>query len=283
IRYLRILPLKTATRIMKYISEIENPKFFSLFLKKFFIYATRIDLAEAQYPKASEYKNIQDIFTRKLKDGIRMIENQANMVLPCDGKILALGKITSKWVQIIKGQTFNLNHILHIAPDIPLDKLLKSQNPDKDLFFCTIYLSPKNYHHFHAPCDLNIENTKCVPPITYGSLNPRINKNWPQYLSLNERVILDCQSPFGYLGLIAISSLLVNTIQLNIDLDDRETHTEMNNENSENATYIRSIGKGQNIGRFLFGSTIVLIFEAEKDVEFTVKPGQQVLLGQKLF
>ena len=123
---------------------IKRPKCLVSFIKRKFVKMYGIDMSEASYDIDS-YLSLEDLFIRKLKEGVRVIEEGA-LVSPCDGYISQMGKIKNKTLTQVKGKDYSVAALLkgysYDGNQSVYDRLDQ---------YVTIYLSPSNYHRVHSP------------------------------------------------------------------------------------------------------------------------------------
>ncbi|CAR29278.1 hypothetical protein ZYGR_0Z02000 [Zygosaccharomyces rouxii] len=173
----------------------------------------------------------------------------------------------------------------------PLKKTF--QEPiDTELYYAVIYLAPGDYHHFHSPVDWVCQVRRHFPGDLF-SVAPYFQRNFPNLFVLNERVATLGHWTHGFFSMTAVGATNVGSIKLSFD---KELVTNMKrNKHAEpytcyEATYDNSskvlggmpLIKGDEMGGFMLGSTVVLCFEAPKDFKFSINVGDQVKMGQKL-
>lgn len=223
--------------------ELTNGKWSSFMLKqiaqsrvsRFFIPAFvkvyKIDLEEMEFP-INDYKSLNHFFTRKLKPGTRMLNNESNSVIsPVDGVIEAAGDITPDLNMTVKGKSYSV-----------LDMLGTEEKTTKYLSgsYLIIYLSPSNYHRIHSPFSGTITSQW-----TLGGKSYPVNKWGLKYgreaLSKNYRKITEIRHNYGYAALVKVGAMFVNSIETTYKGEQLE--------------------KGEELAYFSFGSTVILLFE----------------------
>lgn len=289
------LPLRVASRICGWIASIQlpiswRPTLYGFYAKTFHANLEEIELDLSTFP------TFVDFFVRPLKHGIRPIAQDSNLVSPADGTILSSGPVTSCKVEQVKGVTYNLRHFLGDIPSVSSEKenkytkedddaYVKSllKNPDNQLYQLSIYLAPGDYHRFHSATDWEIEYRKHYQGKLF-SVNPKICKYLPDLLALNERVIYVGKWTGGFMAYTAVGATNVGSIKVYCD-KDLHTNTikwpEAEQWKDADLGCTR-ITKGQMFGEFRMGSTVVLLFEAPKDFQFSMKIGQRVKVGEGL-
>ncbi|KAJ1606187.1 putative phosphatidylserine decarboxylase [Cryptosporidium canis] len=233
------------------------------------------------------YKSIGELFTRSIRPSdilFQGLDDPNSISSPCEGRVVEFGEIyTDKCVQV-KSSTFKVSELLREN----FGSLVDSSN----LFYVTIYLSPKDYHRFHSPSDIEIKNVKhisgeCFP--VFKGIASKLNN----LFSINERVVINSKWEHGKMYIIAVAAHGVSDIKLfcvpNLQTNQRgfgPNYLTGNNgkiveySNFKSCTNQGNYLKGEELGLFNLGSTIILVFQAPKDFKFTVDKGEKLKLGQ---
>lgn len=214
-----------------------------------FIARYGVNMAEAVDPGPGGYACFNDFFTRALRDGVRPLA-QADFVCPVDGAIIQCGQIEGDQLLQAKSHRYS-THAL-----VGGDARLAARFDDGQ--FVTLYLSPKDYHRIHMPCDGRLVTMSYVPGQLF-SVNPTTTRGVPGLFARNERVICVFDSARGPFVLTLIGATIVGSIAtvwhgvVNPPrlAAVREWHYD------EQAISLR---KGEEMGRFLLGSTVVMLF-----------------------
>lgn len=247
---------------------------FTHFLINRFIKAYGINMSEAQFERAQDYATFNEFFTRPLKDGIRPLATDSNMIAhPVDGCISQLGPIVEGKLVQAKNHDYSLQSLLggDIATAAPF------QNGD----FATIYLAPKDYHRIHMPVTGTLRQMIYVPGELF-SVNPLTAENVPDLFARNERVVTIFDTELGPMALVLVGA----TIVASIETIWAGTVTPPAGKNIFRWTYPAhgknaiTLEKGAEMGRFKLGSTVVLAFAADK-LSFLndQKPGKVTRMG----
>lgn len=271
------LPLRTVSRVFGYVSEKELPApFLKGFLNgycKFF----EVDLDEAYLDNLESYKTIAEFFQRELKPTVRVIDNVNPLITPCDGKVLHNGRCVNGYVEQVKGIKYPVEKFLGSAPTL-------SDPVNNDLFYTVLYLAPGDYHLFHSPCQWTVKKAIHFPG-TLMSVNPFICKLVRGVFTLNERVMLAGEWEHGYFSYTAVGATGVGSIKINF-LKELQTNKSgflwSQNDTDVALDPEKHLEPGDMIGGFNFGSTIVLMFEAPKEFQFTCQNGERVRMGAGL-
>ncbi|KAJ3113740.1 phosphatidylserine decarboxylase 1 [Phlyctochytrium bullatum] len=275
------------------------------------------NLDEMAEPDLEAYPNLGEFFYRKLKDGVRPIDPKAAMasfpsdfaVSSADGKVLNFGVVKDRRVEQIKGMTYSLDALLGkdevkytgstaAAATVPAvipaeaDPAARSSpsGKGKELHFCVIYLAPGDYHRFHSPVDWTVYTFRHFAGELL-SVSPWVVAKIKNLFVLNERVSLTGKWEHGFFAMIPVGATNVGSIKIdmvpdlatNLPEDSPKFHplgtfTELNFGSKG-----RRIHRGDEMGGFRLGSTVVVVFEAPKDrFKFLVKEGEKVKVGQPI-
>lgn len=163
---------------------------------------------------------------------------------------------------------------------------------DTQLYFAVVYLAPGDYHHYHSPVDWVCKLRRHFPGDLF-SVAPYFQRNFPNLFIVNERVALLGHWKHGFFSMTAVGATNVGSIKLSFD-KELVTNVKRNRHNEPHSCYeatyqnaSRLLGgmplvKGEEMGGFMLGSTVVLCFEAPRGFQFKVKEGEKVKLGQEL-
>lgn len=294
----RKIPLKSMSRVWGKMTCMDLPVTLRQPLLGLYVWMFGVQLHEAEDDNLQNYSNLNEFFRRKLKANIRVIDPVAPVTSPADGRILHFGKVEDGVVEQVKGVNYTIQGFLGPQPGDeertkPLDDSEYQKNmkikPGYDLFNCIIYLAPGDYHRFHSPSDWKISHRRHFPGELL-SVNPGVAR-WVQGLfNMNERAVYSGTWEHGYFSYTAVGATNVGSIKIYFD-EHLETNTGASHPNhvyhdrpfgSPGSKENVSVKKGEMLGEFNLGSTIVLLFEAPSDFDFDVLPGQKVKVGEKL-
>ena len=237
-----------------------------------FISDYKVDMNEAAEPDPTAYKSFNDFFTRALKPGARPIAN-ADLICPVDGAISQFGRIDKHSIFQAKGHEYTTQALL--GGDAALAA------PYVDGSFATIYLSPKDYHRIHMPCDGRLTRMIHVPGDLF-SVNPVTAQGVPGLWARNERVVCLFEGPRGPWSLVLVGATIVGSMQT-------VWHGVVNTKRPGKIREWRYDGqdivlrKGEEMGRFLLGSTVIMTFPKD-DLAFNPAwaPAKPVRLGEEM-
>ncbi len=233
-----------------------------------------IDINEAESDDPDDYPSFNDFFMRKLKDGARPIaKGKQNIVSPSDGLISQIGKIENDTLIQAKGKYFNLTDL------IGGNKELAEQFIDG--FFATIYLSPRDYHRVHMPCDGQLTESIYVPGELF-SVNQSTATHIDNLFARNERLVCIFDNKQGPVASIMVGAMLVagiETVWSGQVVPPVHATSEFSNRKAEKI----KLGKGDEMGRFKFGSTVILLFPKDSmKWNDDMHAGMNIKMGQAI-
>ncbi|MBP7337654.1 archaetidylserine decarboxylase [Niveispirillum sp.] len=201
--------------------------------------------------------NFNAFFTRPLKPGARPLAE--GIVAPADGYLCARGRLDHGLMMQVKGR--------HYA----LDDLLGETVGWQDGHYATIYLSPADYHRFHAPCDMRVSRIHRLP----GDLlttNREAIATCDRVYCRNERLVLRADSAQGPFYLIAVGATLIGRARIMLDPRLGALLTDHREASGPSQTFVPpvTVAKGAELGCFEMGSTVILVF-ASPDLT-TIRP-----------
>ncbi|WP_233141539.1 archaetidylserine decarboxylase [Aggregatibacter actinomycetemcomitans] len=226
------------------------------FVIKLFAKKYNVDMSEAKKENFSDYENFNQFFIRELKDGARKInENPTALCLPADGRVSQIGHIDDELLLQAKGHFFSLSDLL--AGDKELVNTFKNGE------FATIYLSPRDYHRVHMPCDATLRKMIYVPGALF-SVNPFLAEHVSNLFARNERVICLFDTEFGPMVQILVGATItasMSTVWAGVINPPRADEVKVWTYQEENAV---KLTKGQEMGAFQLGSTVINLFPANR-------------------
>jgi phosphatidylserine decarboxylase len=262
------LPRQRLTRLMGRLSKIEHPWVCgaSIAIWRWF---SDLELRDA---KQSKFKSLHDCFTRELRRGARpLCIDSSVLVSPCDALVGAMGRITDGTVLQAKGQPYRLAELV-------ADPELVAYYANGS--YVTLRLTAGMYHRFHAPADCRIERVTYLSGDTWN-VNAAALRRVERLFCRNERATLRCRLiPSGeLLTLVPIAAILVASLRLHF-LDLR---LHLDYDGPQIIPCDHELRKGEEIGWFEHGSTIVVFAPAKMGFCDTVVEGQRIRMGQPLF
>lgn len=188
--------------------------------------------------------------------------------------------------------TINNNNNKNNTNDLIKSKKINNEPSNSRLYFTVIYLSPGDYHHIHSPINWVCQLRRHFPGDLF-SVSPFFQRNFPNLFILNERVALLGYWKYGFFSMTPVGATNVGSIKLNFDKDlitnvkknrHSKPHTcyEATFHNASNILNGMPLMKGEEMGGFELGSTVVLCFEAPDNFKFDCKIGDKIKLGEKI-
>ena len=224
------------------------------FVIKVFAKKYNVDMSEAKKENFSDYESFNQFFIRELKDNARKInENPTALCLPADGRVSQIGHIVDERLLQAKGHFFSLSDLL--AGDEELVNTFKNGE------FATIYLSPRDYHRVHMPCDATLRKMIYVPGDLF-SVNPFLAEHVPNLFARNERVICVFDTAFGPMVQILVGATItasMSTVWAGVINPPRTGEVKVWTYQGDSAI---KLTKGQEMGAFQLGSTVINLFPA---------------------
>lgn len=209
-----------------------------------------VNMAEAAQPDIQQYQTFNDFFTRSLRVGARRMA-QADFSCPVDGAISQFGKIENDHIFQAKGHSYSTTALL--GGDEALAKNFQNGS------FATLYLSPKDYHRVHMPCNGQLKRMIYVPGSLF-SVNPATAQGVPGLFARNERVICEFDSAHGKFVLVLVGATIVGSMATVWHGVVNPPRSKAIREWTYTGEQAITLNKGREMGRFLLGSTVVMLF-----------------------
>ncbi len=247
-----LLPKKALTVFAGWIASAKGGAFTTALIR-WFVKRYNVNMAEAAAPEISSYASFNDFFTRALKPGARPLA-AADYLCPVDGAISQIGRIEGEQIFQAKGHSYSSTAL------VGGDAALAGQFRDGQ--FATLYLSPRDYHRIHMPCDGSLRRMIYVPGDLF-SVNPTTARGVPGLFARNERVVCVFDSDQGPFVLTLVGATIVGSMAT-------VWHGQVNPPRSPQICEWQyqagqvSLKKGEEMGRFLLGSTVVMLFAKER-------------------
>lgn len=294
------LPLRMISRLFGFINSTKLPKFVQIPMMKIFIKVYGLNMEEAENPIVRQYSRMNTLFTRPLKDNARPMDKLSNLVSPVDGKVLSFGCLDegTERIEQVKGSDYSLKALLGRPKNLKtsLSEISEKEyrkcylkNPENELYYIVIYLAPGDYHRFHSPADIVFNSRRHFPGDLY-SVNPKVASWLKNLFVLNERVALFGEWEYGFFSYTAVGATMVGSIEIYFDDDVATSKAYRKSKADKHKGYYfdrvfeeeKTLKKGDQIGEFNLGSTVILTFEAEKGFEFDVEVGEKLRIGKSI-
>ncbi len=246
-----------------------------------FVKRYHVNMTEAANPDIASYVSFNDFFTRPLKAGVRPIAN-ASFICPVDGAISQFGSIQQD--QIFQAKGHNYSTLALVAGNAKLASQFENGH------FACLYLSPKDYHRIHMPCDGTLKTMAYVPGDLF-SVNPTTAANVPNLFARNERVVCEFESAqYGTFVMVLVGATIVGSMATvwheAIDGIKNGIINPPRGKNIRTWTYLDNnilLKQGDEMGRFLLGSTVVMLFK-KGALQFNAdwQPARSIKLGEMM-
>lgn len=267
--FLWLLPKNLISKIGGWIASIPWPGPLLRLQLRSYAWFWGVNRDEVRDPLTS-FRSMQEFFVRQLKEDARPIDpDPAAFVSPCDGAWGAAGTVADGQVLQVKGRPYSLAELLGSEEEA---KLYEGGA------FATLYLSPKDYHRYHSPCAAEITHTRYLP----GKLWP-VNKvgvlGVDGLFAQNERIVCTFQLGEHRLAYIPVGATVVGKVKL--AYSELTTNVSGGRREEQHDPPV-PLEKGQEVGQFLFGSTVVLVSTPgllDLDVQ---EPDTPCVLGRRI-
>jgi phosphatidylserine decarboxylase len=267
-----LLPKKALTQLAGAFARSQSGALTQFAIRNF-IAKYGVNMNEAANPDPTRYSSFNDFFTRALKPGVRPLA-KADYVCPVDGAISQFGAITGDAGDQIfqaKGHSYSTRAL--VGGDAALSTYFANGS------FATIYLSPKDYHRIHMPCDGTLTRMVYVPGDLF-SVNPATAQAVPGLFARNERVVCVFDTSNGPFVLVLVGATIVGSMATTWHGVVNPPRTADVREWTYKSGEVM-LKKGDEMGRFLLGSTVVMLWP--KDVisfNATWQPAGAVRMGE---
>jgi phosphatidylserine decarboxylase len=271
-----LLPKQVITTIAGKLAHLKGGKTTTAVIR-WFVKRYNVNMSEAANPDISSYKSFNEFFTRPLKQNARPLAN-ADFICPVDGAISQLGDIEQDQIFQAKGHHYTTAAL--VGGDTTT-----AQQYENGLFAC-LYLSPKDYHRIHMPCDGRLLKMTYVPGDLF-SVNPTTAQGVPNLFARNERVVCEFSSEqHGSFVMVLVGATIVGSMATvwhdakdGIINPPRLPSIKTWSYTDKNIC----LKQGEEMGRFLLGSTVVMLFQKDS-IKFNAswKPSLTIMLGEHM-
>lgn len=268
-----IIPQHLLSRLVGKLAQCQTPAIKNRIIA-WFIEQYEVDLSEAVNEDAKSFSHFNDFFTRELKPGIRPVEDNALAIAcPADGAISEIGDIEVGSLLQAKGQRYSLVSLL--GDNLPLADTFMGGK------FATVYLSPKDYHRVHMPCDGKLVSTTYVPGSLF-SVNQATANQIPGLFARNERLICHFESSRGEFVVILVGAMIVAGIETVWAGEVAPVRARLQTTSFQQLTTVE-LQKAAEMGRFKLGSTAIILFPKDAITwNEDLKNGSPTRMGQTM-
>ncbi|MHB0774539.1 archaetidylserine decarboxylase [Halomonas sp. WWR20] len=261
------LPHHLISRLVGRIAESRSTWLKDTFIKRF-IRAYNVDMSQALEPDPAAYACFNDFFTRALKPDARPVG--PGLISPTDGTLAQFGRIDDGTLLQAKGHTYSLNALLG-GDD-------RRAEPFRHGSFATVYLAPRDYHRVHMPVGGTLREMAYVPGRIF-SVNQASVSHIPDLFARNERLVCIFDTEYGPMAMVLVGAMIVAAIETvwagQVTPKTGQVQTTRYNEPI-------TLAKGDEMGRFKLGSTVVMCFADQIDFSSELSDDFIVRMGQSL-
>ncbi len=268
-----LIPQHALSVLMHKLTRSELTWFKNAFIR-FIVKKYKVNIEEAITSDIGAYSSFNAFFTRQLRENVRPVAQGDVVVSPVDGVISQLGQIKEGQIVQAKGRQYTVLELL--AGDQPLAQYFENSQ------FATIYLSPRDYHRIHMPLTGKLKSMTYIPGKLF-SVSPRTARAVPRLFARNERVVTVFETDRGPMVLVLVGAIFVGSMetvwqgQITPDYGKKIEHWDYQNEKAI------TIQKGDEMGRFNMGSTVVLLMPQQSELWLNkLQAASPVQIGQAI-
>ena len=262
----RLLPQHALSRTLGWFANSRQRHLKTLLINAFAA-AYPVDFTECEGSGADDFASFNDFFTRRLRPDARPIDSDEGAIAcPADGTVSQAGPIEQGRLLQAKGHAYPLADLLG---DASWAATFAGGS------FATIYLAPHNYHRVHAPCAARLVSTLEVPGRLF-SVNAVTERNIAGLFVQNERLVLRLEAAFGEVALVLVGALIVASIEAAWPDVPTSPYRRRRLRSVEDIAFQR----GDEVGAFLIGSTVVAVFPAAVRLKDDLRHGAMVRMGE---
>lgn len=235
-----------------------------------------VDMHQAVHQQPSDYRSFNHFFTRTLQPDARPIAEAKNAIVsPVDGTVSQAGVIKDGRIFQAKRHDFSLNEL--VGGDPKTAALFADGN------FATIYLSPRDYHRIHMPITGTLKKMTHVPGRLF-SVSPSTTENIPRLFSRNERIVNLFETEAGPVALIMVGAIFVSSMDtVWAGTVTPKSRRSTSWEYGRKSTSAIKLKRGQEMGRFNMGSTVILLFGKDAiELATELQPDAKLQMGQQI-
>lgn len=268
-----LLPHHALSRLVGFAAALERPAGLKNALVRRFIAHFGVDMNEAREPDPRAYVSFNEFFTRPLRPGSRPLA-EADLLCPVDGTLSQFGAIEDGRIVQAKGHRFSAAELLGDS-----DRAAAFDGGA----FATLYLAPRDYHRVHMPLGGRLLDTTYIPGRLF-SVNPGTVRCIPRLFARNERLVCRFETAVGTVAVILVGAMIVagiQTVWAGRVCPTRQRRVSARDYSAAPAPV--ALERGEEMGRFLLGSTVVVVLpDAALRWDTSLVPGARVRMGQAL-
>jgi len=264
-----ILPHHPVSRVVFYLTRLKGPLVTPAI--RWFIKAFRVDMSQAVIQDITQFPTFNEFFIRALKPEARpLADDEQAFSSPVDGTVSQCGDITDNRLYQAKGRDYTVEEL--VGGDPALMELYRNGR------FATIYLAPYNYHRIHMPIDAQLHKMIHVPGRLFSVAQWTV-RAIPRLFARNERLVCQFSTPAGPMAMILVGAINVAAIETVwsglVTPPKGKKISSVDYDPAEN-TFLR----GDEMGRFNMGSTVILLTTSNVDWTTQLSAGQTLQMGE---
>lgn len=267
-----VLPQHALTRVVYWLTRQQSsvtPAVIRWFINKF-----DVQMQDALNGDVSSYNTFNEFFTRELKPEARTVTEASDEIAsPADGRISAIGDINEARIFQAKGIDYSLLQL--VGGDSTATERLGNGR------FATVYLSPRDYHRLHMPLSGTLIKQTHIPGRLH-SVGPHTVRALPNVFALNERVVAQFETEHGLMALVLVGAMnvaAIETVWHGLITPPQASSISHFSYPTEGSDALR-LTKGEEMGRFNMGSTIIILLENPASWRVDMQSGDAVQMGQ---
>lgn len=245
-----LLPQHLLSRLTGWLAELRHPRWLKNLLISSFVRAFGVDMKEAAEPYPEAYPSFNAFFTRPLRSGVRPLA-EADIVCPADGCVSQIGRIEETSLLQAKGRHYSTWSLLGG------DEARAAQF--RNGHFATIYLSPRDYHRVHMPIAGELVATRYIPGKLF-SVNGTTAAGVERLFARNERLVCYFDTAVGPMAMVLVGAMVVAGIETVWEGQVAPPLRAMRQRDYRELPAPVRLAKGEEMGRFKLGSTVILLF-----------------------
>ena len=271
---LLLLPHQLLSRLVRSVTRWQVSGFKNSLIR-LFVRHFKVNMDDAEAQQAEDYSDFNHFFTRALKTAARTFPADPRLIVsPVDGCVSQAGDISAGRLIQAKRRDYSLAALL--GGDSGQEALFRNGK------FATLYLSPRDYHRIHMPCPGTLLETTYIPGRLF-SVAPHTTRAIPGLFARNERLVCLFETPAGPMALIMVGAIFVSCMETVWSgvVNPRMAMSAQNTVFNQSGTPTVVLRRGEEMGRFNMGSTVILLYGADM-IEWVgdLHSGQPLLLGQ---
>lgn len=263
-----LMPKQGLTALAGCLADVKNIRVKNYIIQRF-INEYHVNMSEALIEDPKAYSCFNDFFIRQLKSECRPLA-PADIVSPVDGCVSEIGRIEEGQIVQAKGRNYSVGELLACETELA-QQFVNGQ-------FATLYLSPKDYHRVHMPIDAQLTSMTYIPGSLF-SVQPSTARVIPKLFARNERLAVFFDTKVGPMAMVMVGATIVGAIGTSWHGDLKRSKNRISFNYSQH-----SFNKGDEMGYFKLGSTVVLLFADGAKVHWNneLKAGKAIQFGEAI-